>query len=119
MERDEHQKHLLGSENCQQCQSEDTVDVNEFSREPTALVETGKVINLEEYLSRRVMLIEDAVSRVEARKSTFMKQLIRERDHSIARRLQREINNLDEHDTRLKKLLQSAQDRYDRYTEYL
>lgn len=77
----------------------------------------SNVVSIVSYLQARVDKLRSELQRVEKQTGLMMNQLIREIDHSVARRLQRDIGRLDSYHAELNKRIKQESSRYKRYVE--
>lgn len=91
------------SEQAQRLQSEKTVKHN--------------VVSMADYMAARVEKLRSELQRVEKQTGRMMNQLIREIDHSVARRLQRDIGRLDSYHAELNKRIKLETNRYKRFVQ--
>jgi len=77
----------------------------------------GQLVHMRDYLSRRVQSVRDELNEIERLTAMLMRQLIREKDQNIARRLQTEIGRLDAKHGKLQKQLKSEEARQLLYAE--
>ena len=92
---------VTSPESAQVLQSEKTTDTN--------------VVSMAAYLAERLETLKSEIRRVEKQTGQMMNQLIREIDHSVARRLQRDIGRLDSYHADLSKRIKSVMNRHQRY----
>lgn len=77
----------------------------------------SNVVSMAAFLAERVEKLRLELQRVEKQTGQMMNQLIREIDHSVARRLQRDIGRLDSYHAELNKRIKIEANRYKRYVE--
>ena len=99
---------------CPQCDPHDPLPVTVRS-ELVAKIASQPVVSMVEYVAKRVEWLSVQLEEVERTTSVFMNQLIHERDHTIARRLQREIGQLDAQHSHLSDLMRIEKKRRQRY----
>ena len=73
------------------------------------------VVAMSEYLAQRIQVISYELKDLEQTTSILMNQLIREKDHAIARRLQKEIGRLDTEHVQLNERLRAEKKRQQLY----
>lgn len=77
----------------------------------------SNVVAMADYMAARVEKLHAELQRVEKQTGRMMNQLIREIDHSVARRLQRDIGRLDSYHTELNKRIKLETNRYRRFVQ--
>lgn len=103
---------------CPQCLSLDKAALTKSSKsEKLPASHTGRVIYLDKYLADRVQSLLFQIEETDRTTSILMNKLILEKDHAIARRLQREIGRLDAKHVSLYDQLREEKRRHQRHAE--
>lgn len=79
----------------------------------------NNMVSLAEFLAGRINRMKEELRRVEKQTGVMMNRLIREVDHSVARKLQRDIGRLDTHHAELNERIKRDATRYRRFVELL
>ncbi len=116
MRSDEHIDKSLRTEACPQCH-ESEADTAGNAVPLQSQVCQQPVVAIVEYLVERVQMLLTEISDIEHNTSVLMNRLIHEKDHSVARRLQRDIGELDARHAHVNERLCDEKKRLQTYSE--
>lgn len=110
-------KDVYSSQNGFQCRANVATRVSPRVRRSTKApaVKENQVINIEKYLADCVQSLSFQLKEIENTISMLMNRFIREKDHTVARYIQREIDCLDEEHARIHDRLREEKRRHQRY----
>lgn len=111
MSRDEHPTWSPHHADCPQCAESKghALPKRKSSAKQNKVIRRGDIIYLKDYIAERMATTRQHLGRIERKTSELMSRLIREKDQSVARRLQRDIGRLEGTYSDLRKFLMHDQ----------